>query len=162
MRQAVPQTTTVMTSPIVSPRMRGMANPTVLSAENVATIGQQPQLAEMLQRSAHHSADKGEGHRRGRSVSQVRPFASTAREKVAIHDPDILAAHTNAQDAFLSPGRNQRRQQTAEHSFTVRGHKADRYARVNLKTQAAARANSHTMNGFEYPKLKHMEVSDQQ
>ena len=103
MRQAVPQTNTVMTSPVMSPRM--MANPTVLSAENVASMGQQQQLAEMLQRSNHHSADKGEGHRRGRSVSQVRPFASTARDKVAIHDPDILAAQANAQDYLMTPDR---------------------------------------------------------
>ena len=98
----------MMTSPILSPRIvgdngnfsfRGMANPTVLSAENVAFMGSmgggnQQQLIEMLYRSNNSvgSADKGEGHRRGRSVSQVRPFASSAREKVAIHDPDVLQA----------------------------------------------------------------------
>jgi len=108
LRQAAAQANTVMTSPIMSPRIfgsngnsgfRGMANPTVLSAENVAFMGSmgggtQQQLAEMLYRSNNSagSADKGEGHRRGRSVSQVRPFASTAREKVAVHDPDILQA----------------------------------------------------------------------
>ncbi len=108
LRHAVAQANTVMTSPIMSPRIvggngnfsfRGMANPTVLSAENVAFMGSmgggnQQQLAEILHRSANSagSADKGEGHRRGRSVSQVRPFASTARDKVAIHDQDVLHA----------------------------------------------------------------------
>jgi len=180
LRQAAAQANTVMTSPIMSPRIagghghfsfRGNANPTVLSAENVAFMGSmgggtQQQLAEMLYRSTNSagSADQGDGHRRGRSVSQVRPFASTARDKVAIHDPDILhAVQQNAKDYLISPERTGKRQHTAtDQSFTVRGHKADRYARVNLKTQAAARANSHTLNGFQAPRLKHMEVSDGQ